>query len=90
MAMTANILFLGFQKTKIETNGIVSIQRDAAHPVQCTRGRRNCRIDRSDHETKTVCCCTSSLCNGVSSLRQKPFIVFITMNILIMITYRWI
>ncbi|CAF1419073.1 unnamed protein product [Adineta steineri] len=36
----------------------------------------------------TICCCTSNFCNGVSTVQQKPLLIFLLMSTLAMLTYR--
>ncbi|CAF1419099.1 unnamed protein product [Adineta steineri] len=58
-------------------------------PVLCLGGMNGCDERSGNLLDSNICCCTSDLCNGVSTVQQKPLTVFLTMSMLAMFAYQW-
>ncbi|CAF3563262.1 unnamed protein product [Adineta steineri] len=78
-------------KTKRESTGGSTAERriNSNGLYYCIGGQNGCKKYNRDGITATVCCCTSDLCNGVSTVQQKPLIVSLIMSTLAMFSYRW-
>ena len=85
--VTVNILFYKFQKVKImKSSGTTIIRSIAANGAGCLASTNDCHRISTDGNTQYTCCCTSDLCNSVSTVRQQRFIVFTIMSL---VMYRW-
>ena len=74
--------------TVIETGG-KELQRTRALPQSCQAGTNGCGQMTTAGLTGTVCCCSSELCNGATTIRQQSLVVYLIIGILTVIIYPW-